>query len=236
MIRPMRSISICGWQEAFPHTRGVAVVFDIFRCSTTIQCLYNRKPERLWVAPSLKDLRAKDPDMVQSFAVFSELSQPIECAQRFDNSPEHVLGLTSIPADALVATTTGTPAMFAARNFEEVLVGSLVGFSALVARLANDSRDITLIPAAFTTSNHVEDGIVAQAIATALEGYYTHKVFVDGCAEQARTQIINSGRPQFLSEKLATGTVDTRVSLDVDRFSTVPKISFGANTLLAQVL
>lgn len=126
--------------------------------------------------------------------------------------------------------------MFAARNFEEVLVGSLVGFSALIAKLASDPRDITLIPAAFTHSNHVEDGIVAQAVATALEGYYTHKKFVDGCAEQARAQIHASGRVKFLSERLSTGVTDTTICLDTDRFETVPKIIFGTHPLLAQVL
>lgn len=229
-------ISICGWQEPFAHEKGIAVVFDIFRCSTTIQCLYNLKPERLWIAPSLKQIRAEAPERVREYRIFSELSEPVDCLERFDNSPKQALETVAGAKDCLVATTTGTPAMFAARNFEEVLVGSLVGFSALIARLASDTRSITLIPAALPLMNHVEDGIVAQAVATALEGYYTHKNFVDGCALQAREQIIASGRPAYLTEKLATGAEDTRVSMHIDRYNSVPKISFTDHPLFARVV
>jgi len=230
-------LSICGWQEKFPHEEGVAVVFDIFRCSTTIQCLYNAKPKYLWISPSLKKIQENSVDKVKNFRIFSELSQAIECAERFDNSPALALKNSSPTIDNhLVATTTGTPAMFAAKVFEEVYVGSLVAFSALIEKLSQEKRPITLIPAAFPHSNHVEDGIVAQAVATALEGYSDHKSFVHGCAAQAKEKILVSGRAKFLSEKLATGKEDTEIALDIDRFTSIPQISFTDDPLFARVL
>jgi phosphosulfolactate phosphohydrolase-like enzyme len=212
-----RSLSIRSWLEPFPSAEGAAVVFDIFRCSTTIHCLAHQGRGPLFVAPSLKEV-AEDA-RVRPMRVFSELSQPVECGERFDNSPKHALG-SPWPqgAPALVATTTGTPAMFAARKFERVFVGSLVNFSALVRALTEYGGPITLIPAAIPEWQHVEDEIACQAVATALEGFANLPEFVSECAQAARERILASPRPENLARKLLTGADDVRIALEVDRF------------------
>jgi phosphosulfolactate phosphohydrolase-like enzyme len=195
---------------------GVAVVFDIFRCSTTIHCLAARAAGLLYVAPSLKEV-AGEP-RVREMRVFSELSQPVDCLERFDNSPLQASNTPwKIGAASLVATTTGTPAMFAARSFKKVYVGSFVNFSALVRALAEFEGPITLIPAAVPDWQHVEDEIACQAVATALEGFTNIPEFVRECAESALVRIAASPRPALLSKKLATGTDDVKIALDVDR-------------------
>lgn len=229
-----RTLSISSWTSPFPHSKGVAVVFDIFRCSTTIYCLDQKRNGPLWVAPSLKQIG--EHPTAKTLRIFSELSQPIDCLERFDNSPEQAQksewkpGLTS-----LVATTTGTPAMFAARNFRKVYIGSLVGFSSLVRELATLNEPITLIPAAFPESGHVEDEITAQAVATAIEGFSNIPDFVNQCAAQAKERIIASGRPEFLSKKLSTGFNDTTIAMNIDQTTRVLSLNF-IDELFAEVI
>lgn len=217
-------ISIRTWTEGFSEPKGVAVAFDIFRCCTTIHCLFNRLPNPLLVSPSLKEIL--DEPRIREYRIFSELSQPAVCHQRFDNSPFHALKHHPDAATSLVATTTGTPSMFAARGFEKVYVGSLVNFSALVGKLSDYRGPITLIPAALPDSTQIEDEIVAQAIATALEGFSNIPEFVQQCAQQARERILASPRPEVLAGKLPTGVEDVKIALDVDRFEHVLALQF----------
>lgn len=229
-----RSLSIRSWLEPFPSTDGVAVVFDIFRCSTTIHCLSALGKGPLFVAPSLQE--ADRDDRTHGMRVFSELSQPIECRERFDNSPLHA---SSKPWEdglsALVSTTTGTPAMFAARNFEKVYVGSFVNFSSLVAALAAFDGPVTLIPAAVPEWQHVEDEIACQSVATALEGFTNIPDFVRQCAETGKERILASPRPGLLAKKLVTGADDVRIALEIDRTPNLLSLQFDDSTL-ARVL
>jgi phosphosulfolactate phosphohydrolase-like enzyme len=221
----MQSISIRTWVEPFPSNEGVAVVFDVFRCSTTIHSLVSRGIGPVFVAPSLKEVR--EEARLKGMRVFSELSQPVESLARFDNSPHHALGSDWDPAHpALVATTTGTPAMFAARRFKRVYVGSLVNFSSLITHLSDLNCPITLIPATFPEAKHVEDDITAQAMATALEGFANMPEFVHKCGMQAREQILACGRVEHLRDKLSTGAEDTEIALSLDRFPQVLYLDF----------
>jgi phosphosulfolactate phosphohydrolase-like enzyme len=229
----MQSISIRTWLEPFPSNEGVAVVFDVFRCSTTIHSLMSRKVGPVFVAPSLKQVR--EEERVRTMRVFSELSQPVECFERFDNSPYHALSSNWDPhCAALVATTSGTPAFFAARDFERVYVGSLVNFSALIGHLSSLGCPITLIPATFPEAKHVEDEITAQAMATALEGFSNMPEFVHQCGLQAREKILACGRVEALKVKLSTGAEDTEIALSLDRFPQLLALSF-LDPLFAEV-
>lgn len=226
----IRSLSIRSWLEPFPSHEGVAVVFDIFRCSTTIHCLKALDAGPLFVSPSLQEAR-KD-SRVQGMRVFSELSQPLECRERFDNSPAHA---STKPwesgVSALVSTTTGTPAMFAARHFEKVFVGSFNNFSVLVAALAAWPGPVTLIPAAVPDWQHVEDEVACQSVATALEGFSNMPDFVRQCAEAGRERILASARPKILAGKLSTGVDDVRIALEIDRSPNLLSLRFDDSTL-----
>lgn len=231
-------LSVRSWQNGFENPRGIAVVFDVFRCTTTVHCLHSRNPKEIYVGKSLAELRERDQALVKNWRIFSELSQPIDCLERFDNSPEKALAHSLRPGDtALVATTTGTPAMFAARGFEKVYLGTLVNFSALVRALSRYDGPITLIPAAIPDWQHVEDELTAVAVATALEGYSDMPEFVHACAMQARDKIIASGRVELLTKKLPTGARDTEIALSVDKFPFVLACDFAAaeSPLLAKV-
>ena len=231
----MRSrISIRTWLEPFPSWEGAAVVFDIFRCSTTIHCLASQSHGPLFVAPSLKD--AATDERVKDMRVFSELSQPVECRERFDNSPLHA---STKPWEAgrpaLVATTTGTPAMFAAYKFEKVFVGSLNNFSVLVKALSEFDGPVTLIPAAVPDWQHVEDEIACQSVATALEGFANIPDFVRQCAESGKERILASHRPTHLAGKLTTGADDVKIALEIDRSPQLLSLRFDGS-LLAEVI
>lgn len=230
-------LQIRSWLEPFSSETGVAVAFDIFRCSTTIHTLVARNAGPVFVAPSLKSVA--DHPRLKKMRVFSELSQPVTCLERFDNSPAVALDAPwEKETAALVATTTGTPSFFAARRFRRVYVGSLVNFSALVSHLAELAEPITLIPSAIPEHQHVEDEITAYAMATALEGFATLPEFVRQCGEQAQEKILLSPRPGALAAKISTGMNDARIALELDRYSHVLALDFepGDNPLFARVV
>ncbi len=227
-------VSIRTWLEPFPSWEGAAVVFDIFRCTTTVHCLASRAEGPLFVAPSLRD--AATDERVRAMRVFSELSQPVECAERFDNSPlQATTQAWEKNRPALVSTTTGTPAMFAAYKFEKVFVGSFVNFSSLVKALSDFDGPITLIPAAVPDWQHVEDEIACQSVATALEGFSNMPDFVRQCAESGKERILESHRPKHLAGKLATGVEDVKIALEIDRFPQLLSLRFDGS-LLAEVV
>jgi phosphosulfolactate phosphohydrolase-like enzyme len=231
----MRTLSIRNWSEPLPN-KGIAVVFDIFRCTSTLHCLYSRKPKRLFVGQSLAEIREAKLSFTKEAQIFSELSQEIECAERFDNSPN--LALTKpLQHRILVATTTGTPAMFAARKYRKVILGSFLNFSALVQTLSNLEEPITLLPAAPPQWKHSEDEAAAQSVATALEGFSDNAEFVRKCAESGKAKIHESTRVTDLIKKLPYGKEDTDASLDIDRFSFVLELDFEASPhpLIARV-
>ena len=231
-------ISIRDWQKGFENPQGVAVVFDIFRCSTTIHCLLDKAPQRGWISPSVTSLNSLSETERANYQIYSELKEEISSSGRFDNSPTQALQFNNA-SNWIVSTTTGTPAMFAARGFEKIYVGSLVSFSALIKKLAKGKGPITLIPAAYPEFKHVEDAIVAQAVATVLDGYFSNEEFVTGCLENAISQIHASGRPSDLQGRLnekSNRDRDVSICLDVNRFSFVPEIKFSSNSSLAKVV
>lgn len=223
-------LSIRSWQEPLPENQGVAVAFDIFRCCSTIQTLFARNEGPVYVARTLKSASA-DP-RVKDWRVFSELSQEIACHERFDNSP--ALAASFRWADqrpALVATTSGTPSLFAGRAFERVYVGSLLNYSALVRHLSRLNKPITLLPSALPGSEHVEDEIAAYGVATALEGFANMPDFVRQCGEQTVERVQFSPRPGLLAGKIATGAEDARIALSLDRYDHVLALDFEEGSI-----
>jgi len=223
-------LSIRSWQEPLPETGGVAVAFDIFRCCTTIHTLMARDSGPVYVARTVKEAAA-DP-RVNGWRVFSELSQEISCAERFDNSP--TLAQSFRWADqkpALVATTSGTPSLFAARGFEQVYVGSLLNYSALIRHLTRLNKPITLLPSALPGSEHVEDEIAAYGVATALEGFANMPDFVRQCGEQTVERVRHSPRPGLLAGKIETGAEDARIALELDRYDHVLALDFESGPI-----
>lgn len=224
----MRSISIRTWQEPFPSRDGIAVVFDIFRCSSTILELLRHDTNNIFVAKSLDPLKSQATNL----RIFSELPEQLKCRARHDNSP--TLARDSLSSDlsagpVVVATTSGTPALFAARGFAEIWMAGLANFSAVVGALAEEERAITLIPAAASDSSHLEDGIVAQELAIALDGFCLDEEFVRRCGEICIERIRESGRVEELTERLSTGAEDCRLALNLDRHRFLAKIDFAQN-------
>lgn len=184
----------------------------------------------VWVAKSLEPLKTQ----AGKFRIFSELPETLACRARYDNSPHAALlpeNREAADDPMLVATTSGTPALFAARGYDEVWVGALTNFSALIRALAREERNITLLPAADPASDHVEDGIVAQDIAIALDGFCLDDEFVQSCGKKSVEKILASGRKEFLEQKLPTGAPDMRLALALDRYDYLMKINFqpGSN-------
>ncbi len=225
----MNTVEVRSWTEGLTPHDGTAVVFDIFRCSTTIHCLASRRPSEFLLAPRLHDLRADELARFQKHRIYSELPAQPECQERFDNSPWRALQHPE-GSPTLVATTSGTPGMFAARDFGNVIVGSLVSFGALLDVLRQEKKAITLIPATLPHHQHVEDNIVAEAVKEVLEGRSTETAIAS-----ALERIHASGRPAVLHSKLPRGIDDVAICLDVNRFSFVPKLSFIPHLELAHV-
>ena len=87
--------------------------------------------------------------------------------------------------------------------------------------------------------DHVEDGIVAQDVAIALDGFCLDPAFVQSCGRKSIEKILASGRREYLERKLPTGKPDMKLALELDRYDYLMKINFqpGSNVPgLARVL
>jgi 2-phosphosulfolactate phosphatase len=150
------------------QAKGVAVVIDVFRATTTLCCLLRSGPKKIFVGKSIDEVRyfaAKG-----EVECFSELSSP---DVTHDNSPLDALTLPLSGKKALLVTRNGTVAFHAVRHCDLVLAGAFVNMDALVDFLSViNARDLSLDPIGNVRRGieTVEDSLCARTILSRLTG------------------------------------------------------------------
>ncbi len=198
--------------------RGLAVVVDVLRCSTTICALVKNGRKDIRICANRKLAAAvsaggKDAD------IFSELefSPP---GKKFDNSPHLALSAAFNPdKPVIVVTGSGAPAIMSLLRAKEIIIGCFANFSALVRYLKQSAgADLMIIPACiYLDPAHVEDKICSQAIADAISG--------PDASLEAAGRIHSTGRPMdFLLTRPETGKQDLEIALTPNTVFAVPQV------------
>jgi len=146
--------------------KGVGVVIDVFRATTTIACLINARADKIIVIPDAEKI--KKYCNLKNHVCFSELVK-----EGYDNSPTVALTSQIRGKTAVISTTNGTKSIIAAKNCEKIITASFVNIDAVVNYLIElEPPVISLIPAGHIPSNTqaVEDTLCAHAIRNRLQG------------------------------------------------------------------
>jgi len=160
------SVSVHFGLAQAPSMRGMAVVIDVFRATTTLACLVTARAKRIVVLRDPHELAhyAALPD----HACFSEVV-PVG----HDNSPLTALHGHLGGTTAVIATTSGTRAIVAARHCDRVLTAGFVNLDAVVAYLLAQAPDhVSILASGFVPdgSELIEDTLCARTLQSRLTG------------------------------------------------------------------
>lgn len=133
-------IRILGGEKGCKEAKGVAVVIDVFRATSTLCCLLKSNPKILNLAKNKEDLKEY---INENFTSFSEID-PINSQN--DNSPLSALSVQPNNSLAL-ASRNGTKAFNLVKHCEKILAASFLNIDSVVRYLKkNKFSEITLIP------------------------------------------------------------------------------------------
>ena len=152
--------------EKTEQMRGMGVVIDVFRATSTIACLIKSKAKRIIVLPDANQI--KHYTKKDDFVCFSEV-----VSEGFDNSPITALRTLLIGKTAVISTTSGTKAIIAAKNCNQVITASFLNFDAVINYILEINPTYVSILAAGTVPDKtetIEDTLCAEAIRNRLLG------------------------------------------------------------------
>lgn len=134
-----KNINILKGLPGCKDAKGVAVIIDVFRATSTIVCLTISKPKSLIVAGTVDQISGG-----ANSVLFSEKS---ELNPQYDNSPLGALGGKFEDKFITIHSKNGTAAINALRHCDTVIIGSFLNADAVVSYLHNiNVQDISIIP------------------------------------------------------------------------------------------
>lgn len=143
---------------------STAVVIDVLRATTTISRALASGARQLYICQQTDDALAKAAGMSPPPLLGGE-RQGLRI-EGFDlgNSPAEYTAEKVAGKDIVFTTTNGTRAMAAARDAEQILLGSFVNLSALLACLAEANGALHLVCAGTNGEETAEDLLCAGAL------------------------------------------------------------------------
>jgi 2-phosphosulfolactate phosphatase len=133
------NVSILKGLPGCEKAKGVAVVIDVFRATSTIVCLTLSRPKSLIVAGTLE----KIPNGYNS-VLFSEIPG---LKAKYDNSPLDALSRNFDGKVLTIHSLNGTTAINAVRHCDSVIIGSFLNADAVVEYLRKiDAQEVSIIP------------------------------------------------------------------------------------------
>lgn len=132
-------VSILKGLPGCEKAKGVAVVIDVFRATSTITCLTLSKPKSLIVAGTVDKISNEFNSVL-----FSEIP---ELNAHYDNSPLDALCGNFEDKVLTIHSKNGTTAINAVRHCDSVIIGSFLNADAVVEYLRKiDAQEISIIP------------------------------------------------------------------------------------------
>ncbi len=197
--------------------KDYVVVVDVLRSATTVcQLLQAGKKDVLIFEDTATAAAFKNEH--PHFEIYSELEFPAGVKHQ-DNSPV-VAAKANAKTPALVVTTAGTKAVFAAQQACQIFMGGFCNFYTLATHLKSLSRDVLLVPSGlFGDPEDVEDFMCVSALKDFLQGF--------GNAENTVSDIRNTLRyMEFLKQGPKTAKEDAAIAFRVNGLPLIPTFQF----------
>lgn len=135
-------VSILKGLPGCEKAKGVAVIIDVFRATSTITCLSLSRPKSLIVSDTVEKI--KNLSKKYNPILFSEIP---ELNAEYDNSPVNALSGNFENRVLTIQSRNGTTAINAVRHCDSVILGSFLNADAIVEYLRKiDAQEISLIP------------------------------------------------------------------------------------------
>lgn len=197
--------------------KDYVVVVDVLRSATTVcQLLQAGKKDVLVFEDTATAATFKNEH--PHCEIYSELEFPAGVEHQ-DNSPA-VAAKADAKTPALVVTTAGTKAVFAAQQACQIFMGGFCNFYTLATHLKSLSRDVLLVPSGlFGDPEDVEDFMCVSALKDFLQGF--------GNAENTVSDIRNTLRyMEFLKQGPKTAKEDAAIAFRVNGLPLIPTFQF----------
>lgn len=148
--------------------RGVAVVIDVHRATTTLCCLLQNQPKKIRLGRNAKAFSPYLDDPL--FECFSEMKTS---GAKHDNSPLAALTLQLNDKTAFLVTTNGTVVVDLVKHCERIFAAAFVNLDRIVKYLREiNPREVSLIATGSIARNEeaLEDNLCAEMIRSRLLG------------------------------------------------------------------
>ncbi|MBP7795558.1 MAG: 2-phosphosulfolactate phosphatase [Elusimicrobiales bacterium] len=205
------NIDIAKNQYDVKNFKGIAIVIDFFRFSSTVVALLQRG-KRIKVFSDEK-IALDFYKANNNYDFFSERKIDIK---KYDNSP--YLAMTEdIKNDVIVLTNSGSKAVNACINASVIIIATLSNIESVKRYLSSKTDDVLIVPAyIFYDITNSEDQIVAKHIAD----YLLSDSKIDMNA--LKNEIEKTGRIDFLRRERDTADKDLEIIFSLNKFKVVP--------------
>jgi len=206
----MKDIVIAKNKNEVYNFKGVGIVVDFFRFSTTVSALVYRNKNVKIYSDEKKVLKNFRYD--KNFDIFSE---KYFLVNKFDNSPYLALN-SDIKENVVVITNSGSKAVLALKNATKIIIASFCNISYVKSAVNFENYETMIVPACiFFDRSHVEDFIVSKFIKDFFED---RKIDI----KIIRNEIEKSGRIDDLKKLRETADKDIDIIFSMDKFDVVP--------------
>jgi phosphosulfolactate phosphohydrolase-like enzyme len=196
--------------------RGVAVVIDVHRATTTLCCLLQNQPKKIRLGKTTKAITPYLDDPL--FECFSEMKTS---GAKHDNSPLAALTLQLKDKTAFLVTTNGTVAFDLLKHCERTFAAAFVNLDSIATYLWEiNPREVSLIAIGSIIENEeaLEDNLCAETIRSRLLG---ENVDERDIRRKLAKRIRQKGIPQ--RSRLST---DYSICTAIGIFDVVPEIVY----------
>jgi len=201
-------------------SKGIAIVIDVFRATTTLCCLLESKAKEIIVVPDIKPMENYIND--ENYITFSEIKS---YRAIYDNSPLTALNVSLKGKKAVLLTQNGTLAFNLVKHCDRVFAASFVNLDAIVKYIKNlNPKFVSIIAIGHINRNEetLEDNLCAEAIRARLcdediNEYYIRKQLALRIKE--RKKDIESPQGDRVDKDIALCTA-------IGIFNTIPEIIY----------
>jgi len=175
----MPEVEVCFSPNVYPlfHKEdAVVVVIDVLRATSAITTAFFNGVEKMIPVASIEEAKKyKEKGLIVAAERNGEIVEGFDLG----NSPFGYMNNKVKGKTIAITTTNGTQAIEAAKNSNNVLIGSFLNVSAIINYLAKKEKPVVLLCAGWKSKFNLEDTLFAGAVANALLGKHGYTTSCD---------------------------------------------------------